>query len=213
MLTVSNSQIGSTAQPAVVGNAETDVCPISLTPYSQIQYPVRILNENGPEKEIYEKADLEKWKNTLCYGTIPRSPITRLEIKGIIDCEKSPSSPLQQDSRQIVDLQEPQSQENGVHLKFSQKVLKSAAKAGIFALKVLASIALTLTMAVGYTLIGAICGLVIPGALIGIIFGTLAGIRISQNVFFEGKDLFCNENKNIAYFFSDPRNDNNSIFP
>ena len=212
MSAVSNSQIVPTAQPAVAGNDEIDRCPISLTPCSEIQYPVRILNVNGQlEKDIYEKAFLEKWLTSP--DRPPISPTTRLEVKKIIDCEKSPSSPSQQESRQIVDLQEPQSQENGVHLKFGQKVLKSAAKAGIFALKVLASIALTLTMAVGYTLIGAICGLVIPGALIGIIFGTLAGIRISQNVFFEGKDLFCNENKNIAYFFSDPRNDNNSIFP
>ncbi|MBM3194209.1 MAG: hypothetical protein FJZ60_00410, partial [Chlamydiae bacterium] len=196
MSAVSNSQIGPAAPPAVAGNVEIDECPISFIPYSEIQYPVRILNVNDElEKPIYEKAALEDWKkNPLCWA-IPRSPITRLEIKDIIDCEKSPSSPLQQESRQIVDLQEPQSQEsrqivdlqepqsqeNGVHLKFSQKVLKSATKAGIFALKVLASIALTLTMAVGYTLIGAICGLVIPGALIGIIFGTLAGIRISQN--------------------------------
>jgi hypothetical protein len=58
-------------------------------------------------------------------------------------------------------------------------------------------------MIVGYTVTGAILGLVIPGALIGIVFGTLAGIRISQNVLWEGKDLFCEENKNIAYFFSE----------
>jgi hypothetical protein len=199
--TATSGAAGTINQTVQVDNNQVDVCPITLTPYNEIEFPAKILNENnGIEPAIYEAEALQKLSQ---YS--PISPMTRLKIKEIIYTRGSPPSLSGQGVRQVVDLQEPQLQEIDVHTNFGQKILKCALKAGVFVLKVLASIALISTMIVGYTVTGAILGLVIPGALIGIVFGTFAGIRISQNVFWEGKDLFCEENKNIAYFFSESR--------
>ena len=178
------------------------VCPISCKPYEEIQVPVQIMNVKGIlEPHIYEKEDLQTWrihKNS--------SPTSRQQILRIVDCPVSQSqnvAVIGPEILEIVHSNEPQSQEAAAEYKFSQKILKGALKACIFALKVLGSIALTLTMTIGYTLIGAVCGILLPGALVGLIFGTYAGIRISQNVFWEGKDLLCDENKKIANFLSE----------
>lgn len=209
-----NPQVASSAMNP---NGQTDhscsadaVCPISLKPYPSIKVPVRILSEQGLQKQvlepqIYEREELEEWMSVSGLNS-PTSPISRGKILKIVDCVGSLSAPSQQQETSMPSLP----QETAVPLNFSQKILKTALNIGVFVLKVLASIALTSTIMLTYTLIGAVCGLVIPGALIGFTLGLLAGIKISQNVFWEGKELFCNENKNIFCFSSNPRE--NSIF-
>jgi hypothetical protein len=228
-----------------VESDEIPVCPITR---EVPKNPVQILTQEGVlEPAIYDKEALKKWKeqsNT--------SPISRQQI------------------RRIVPYKKPQPIENDEHLTLGQKILKTAKKTGINALKVLGSMALTLTCTAGYAIVGAgigvavlegaalltalivvalvICLIVfviantpppevihprpgiapsplpppgpntplfppglkalplklakagaIAGAVLGAAIGMNVGIRVSKNVFWEGQDLFSEENKDIFF--------------
>ena len=222
---------------------EEPLCPITQ---EVPRNPVQIKNSNGVlEPAIYDRAALEQWRRE---NNI--SPLTRQGIAKIVPYKK------------------PQPVENNEHLTLGQKILKTAKKTGVTALKVLGSMALTLTCTAGYAIVGAAVGVAvlevaaaltavilvalvvglfvfviaitppselvrprpgiapsplpppgpntplfppglkalplklakagaIAGAAIGAAIGLNVGIRVSKNVFWEGQDLFSEENKDI----------------
>ena len=115
---------------------EEPICPITL---DVPRNPVQIKNTNGfLESTIYDREALNEWlreNNT--------SPLTRQRIAEIVPYKK------------------PQPFENNEHLTLGQKILKTAKKTGVTALKVLGSMALTLTCTAGYAIVGAAVGVAV----------------------------------------------------
>lgn len=218
-----NSPIGYGSSPGdlINGPASQDhEEPLCAILYDKMQDPVRILNSEGRfENELYERSALEIWLKEK--GT---SPHTRLAVKKIVTEKPLFGLPIDkiEDPVQIINSQgqlEEQVYERAsldfwlqsnpnlspvtkqeikeiIETKYAHdsKILRTAKKIGITALKILGSLALTLTCTAGYAIVGAAIGAaVLEGAaalaavilcalLIGLIVSIVASTPPSELV-------------------------------
>lgn len=196
-----NSIIGPDSQ-----DHEEPLCAITS---DKMEDPVRILNSNGRfENELYERSALKNWLEIN-----PTSPITRLAVKEIVTEKPLCGLPIDKikDPVQIINSQgqlEEQVyerasldywlQSNSNHspatkleikeivetkLPYDIKILRTAKKIGITALKILGSLALTLICTASYAIVGAAIGALVIEAVAAFTAIALAAIIFCAIIF------------------------------